>query len=120
MAIKLLSASVNPVDPSAALDASTSLVPLTPRALTTQTGQISLGPPADIFAGSSSARRGGANLIYGTAVEDSQSDEMGSSGWEYLSGWAWGRSVERTAVAHYLSYATGPAGWTGHLIDLFA
>ena len=107
MSIKLLPASVNPVDPSQAPDVSTSLVPLTQRAITTRAGQIRLVPSADAFAWSSSTRRGGANRIYGTPVEDSQSDETGRSGWEYVSGWAWSRPVESTAVAHYLSYAAG-------------
>jgi hypothetical protein len=120
MSIKLLPASVNPFDPPQAPDVSTSLVPLTQRAITTRAGQISLVPSADAFAWSSSTRRGGANRIYGTFVEDSQSDETGRSGWEYVSGWAWSHSVERTAVAHYLSYAADPAGWSGWLIDLYA
>jgi hypothetical protein len=120
MSIKLLPASVNPVDPSQAPDVSTSLAPLTQRAITTRAGQISLVPSADAFAWSSSTRRGEANRIYGTLVEDSQSDETGRSGGEYVSGWAWSRTVESTAVAHYLSYAADPAGWRGRLIDLYA
>ncbi|MGB8060487.1 MAG: hypothetical protein WCF26_01140 [Candidatus Sulfotelmatobacter sp.] len=120
MSIKLLLASVNPVDPSQGRDVSTSLVPVTQRALTTRAGQISLVPSADTFAWSSSTRRGEANRIDGTPVEDSQSDETGASGWEYVSGWAGGRSVESTAIAHYLSYASGPAGWSGRLLDVYA
>ncbi len=120
MSIKLLPASVNPVDPSLAPDLSTSLVPLTQRTITTRARQISLVPSADAFAWSSSPRGGGANRIYGTPVDDSQSDETGRSGWEYLSGWAWSHSVELTAIAHYLFYAAGPAGWSGRLIDLYA
>jgi hypothetical protein len=133
MSIKLLPASLNPVDPSQASDVSTSLVPLTqraitttPRATTTRADQISLVPSADAFAWSSSTRRGGANRIYGTFVEDSQSvgdsqsDEAGRSGWEYASGWAWSYPVGRTAIAHYLFYATDPASWSGRLINLYA
>lgn len=120
MSIKLLLASVNPVDPSQAPDVSTSLAPLAQRALTTRAGQISLVPSADAFAWSSSTRRGEPNRIDGTPVEDSQSDETGASGWEYVSGWAWSPLVESTAIAHYLSYAGGPAGWRGRLIDLYA
>jgi hypothetical protein len=116
MSIKLLPASVNPVDPP---DVPTSLVPLTKRAITTQVGQISLVPSADAFAWSSSTR-GGANRVDGTLVEDSQSDETERSGWEYLSGWGWSHSVERTAIAHYLFYAAGPAVWSGRLIDMYA
>ncbi len=120
MSIKLLPASVNPLDPAQAPDVSTSLVPLTQRAITTRASQISLVPSADAFARSSSTRRGEANLIHGTLVEDSRSDETGRSGGEYVSGWAGSRSVERTAVDHYLSYAAGPAAWRGRLLDLYA
>jgi hypothetical protein len=120
MSMKLLPASVNPVDPSQGPDVSTSLVPLTQRAITTRAGQIGLAPSADAFAWSSSTRRGAANLIYGTPVEDSRSDETGGLDGEYVSGWAWSRPVESTAVAHYLSYAGGPASWSGLLIDLYA
>lgn len=119
MSIKLLPASVNPV-PSQPPDASTSLVPLTQRAIATQSSQISLVPSADAFSWSSSTRRTEANFIYGTPVEDSQSDEAGHSAWEYVSGLAWSRSLESTAVAHYLSYAAIPAAWRGWLIDLYA
>jgi hypothetical protein len=128
MSIKLLPAAVTPVDPPQAPDVSTSLVPLTqraaiattPRATATRAGQIGLVPSADAFTRSSSTRRGGANRIYGTFVEDSQSDETRGSGWEYVSGWAWSYSVGRTAIAHYLFYATDPAGWSGRLINLYA
>ncbi len=120
MEIKLLPASVNPVDASPAPDVSTSLVPLTQRAITTRAGQISLVPSADVFAWSSSKRRGGPNRIDGTPVEDSQSDESGRRAWEYVSGWAWNHSVERTAIANYLSYAVGSAGWSRRLVDLYA
>jgi hypothetical protein len=117
MSIKLLPASVSPVDPP---DVSASLVPLARRAIAVRAGQSSLVPSADGFAWSSSTRRGGTNRIDGTPVEDSQSAETGSSGWEYLSGWAWSHSVECTAIAHYLFYAAGPAGWSGRLIDVYA
>ncbi len=119
MSIKLLPA-VNPVDPSQASDVSTSLVPLTQRAITTQACQIRLVPSADAFAWSSSTQRGGANRIYGTFVEDSQSDETECSGGEYVSGWAWSHPVERTAVAHYLFYAAGRINWSEWLINLYA
>ncbi|MFZ0953178.1 MAG: hypothetical protein WAN17_12985 [Candidatus Sulfotelmatobacter sp.] len=120
MSIKLLPASVNPIDSSQASDGSTSLVPLIQRAITTRASQISLVPSVDAFAWSSSTRRGEVNLIYGTPVEDSQSDETGRWGGEYVSGWAWSRPVESTAIAHYLSYAANPGGWSGRLIDLYA
>jgi hypothetical protein len=132
MSIKLLPTAVNPVEPSQASDMSTSLVPLTQRAITTtqraaptRAGQISLVPSADAFAWSSSTRQGGANRIYGTFVDDSQSvdsqsDETRGSGWEYVSGWPWSYSVGRTAIAHYLYYAADPAGWSGRLINLYA
>ena len=117
MSLKLLPASVNSVDTP---DVSTSLVPLTQRAITTRASQISLVPSTDAFAWSSSTHRGGASRIDGTPVEDSHSDETGGSGWGYLSEWAWGHSVERTAVAHYLFYAADVAGWSGRLINLYA
>jgi hypothetical protein len=117
MSIKLLPASVNPVDPP---DVSTSLVPLTQRAINTRAGQMSLVPSAGAFAWSSSTRRGGANRIYGTLVQGAQSDGTGRSDWGYLSGWGWSHSVESTAIAHYLFYAAGPAGWSGRLIDVYA
>ncbi|HTW57524.1 MAG TPA: hypothetical protein VMD99_05320 [Terriglobales bacterium] len=122
--MKLLPASVNPVDLSEASDVSsdvsTSLVPLTQRAISARAGQISLVPSTDAFAWSSSTRRGEANRIDGTPVEDSQSDQAAGSGGEYVSGWAWSRPVESTAVAQYLSYAGGPAGWSGRLINVYA
>jgi hypothetical protein len=65
-------------------------------------------------------RRSEAQFIYGTPVENSQSDATVHSGWQYVSGWAWNRLVANTAIAHYLSYAAGPASWSGHLIDLYA
>jgi hypothetical protein len=118
--MKLLPASVNRVDPSPAPDVSTGLVPLTQRAITTRPGQTSLVHSADAFAWSSSTGRGGPNRIDGPPVEDSQSDETAGSGWEYVSGWAWSRPVEKAAVAHYLSYAASTARQSGRLIDLYA
>jgi hypothetical protein len=118
--MKPLPAAVNPVDPSPAPDASTSLVPLPQRAIPTRAGQIGLVPSADTFAWSSSSLRGEPNRIDGIPVEDSQSDETGRSAWEYVSGWAWSPPVESTAIAHYLSYAGGFAGWSGRLINLYA
>jgi hypothetical protein len=119
MSIKLLPASVNPIDPSQASDASTGLVPLTQRAIAARAGQISLVPSAGAFAWSSSPRQTGPTRIHGTFVEDSQADETGRQG-EYLSGWSWTHSIERSVIAHYLSYVASPAGWTGRLIDLYA
>src|ERR1700722_5279949 len=101
MSIKLLAPSEIPGVPSQATDVSTSLVPLTQRAITTRAGQISLVPSADAFAWSSSTRRTGPTRIDATPVEDSQSEdshsnETGRSAWEYVSGWPWSHSVERT------------------------
>jgi hypothetical protein len=125
MSIKLLPASANPVDPpdvstSLVPFTSTSLVPFTQRAIARQASQISLVPSADAFAWSSSTRQSAANRINGTPVEESQSDEAGPSGWQYLSGWAWSHSVELTAIAHYLFYAASPTGWSGRLVDVYA
>ena len=119
MSMKLLPASVDSVDPSNAADASTSLVPLARRAITTQAGQISLVPSAGPFSRSSSTRLDQANWIDGTPVEDSESDDTASAG-EYVSGWAWSRPAESTAIANYLFYAAAPAGWCGRLIDVYA
>jgi len=119
MSIKLLPASANPFDPSPARDVSTSLVPLTQRAIATRAGQISLVSSADTFAWSSSTRLDQANWIDGTPVEDSGSDETVSA-CEYVSGFAWSRPVESTAIANYLFYAAAPAGWSGRLIDVYA
>ena len=119
--MKLLPAAVNPVEPRPASDdVSTSLVPVTQRAIATRAGQTRVVPSADAFSWSSSTRWGGANRIYGTVVEDSQGDGTGSAGGEYVSGWAWNPSVERTAAAHYLFYAAGPTSWSGWLINLYA
>jgi hypothetical protein len=118
MSIKLLPASVNPLNPSQPPDVSTGLAPLTQRAIATRTGQISLVPSADAW--SSSTRRSQPNVIHGTFLDDSPSDDTGRSLGEYVSGWSWTRSVESTAVAHYLSYAAGLAAWKGRLIDLYA
>ncbi len=125
MSIKLLAASVNPVGPSPAPDGSTSLVPVTQRAIARRAGQISVVPSADVFAWSTSTRRGEAPFLHGTLVEDSQSentqsDDTGRSGWQYVSGLAWSGLVESTAIAHYLLSAANPASWSGRLIDLYA
>ena len=125
MSIKLLAASVNPVDPSQAPDGSTSLVPVTQRAIARRAGQISVVPSADVFAWSTSTRRGEAPFLHGTLVEDSQSDDTqgdgtGRSGWQYVSGLAWSGLVESTAIAHYLFGAANPANWSGRLINLYA
>jgi hypothetical protein len=120
MSMKLLPAAVNPVDPSLAPDAAISLVPLTQRAISTRAGQASLVPSGDDFAWSSSTRQGQAKFIPATLVEDQQGDGTGHSGWEYLSGWAWGHSVASTAIAHYLFYGVGTALWNTGLINLYA
>jgi len=117
--MKLLPAAMNPFDPSQPPDVSTSLVPVTQRAITTQARQINLAPAADTFAWSSSTRLNQAKWIDGTPVEDSQSDATASAG-EYVSGWAGSRPVESTAIANYLFYAAAPAGWSGRLIDVYA
>lgn len=119
MSIKLLPASVNPLDPSQASDVSASLVPLTARAVTTPAGQRSLVPSRDTFSRSQSARQHEAIWIDGTFVEDSQSDATASPG-EYISGLAWSRPVAITAIAHYLFYSAAFARWSGRLIDVYA
>ena len=111
---------VDSVDLSQASDLSTSLVPRTLRAITTQGGQSGLVPSADAFAWPSSTRRSEANFIDGTPVEDSDSDETVYSSAEYVSGWSGSNSVERMAIAQYLANAAGPAVWSGRLINLYA
>ena|ERR1700685_1787416 len=120
MSIKLLPASVNAVDSSQTSAVSTSLVPLTPRAITRRAGQIALVPSPDAFAWSSSSRRGATNRIYGTIVEDFTSDQTGVSDSEYVSGWFWSASHARTALDHYLFYAANPTIWRGRSVDLYA
>ncbi|MFY9674856.1 MAG: hypothetical protein WB817_02065 [Terriglobales bacterium] len=119
MSIKLLPALVHPVDPSQASDVSATIVPLSPRAVTTQAGQSILVPSGDTFSWSSSTHQGEANWIDGTFVDDSQSDATASTG-EYVSGLAGSRPVASTAIAHYLFYSTAPANWSGRLLDVYA
>lgn len=120
MSIKLLPASVNPVDPSNASEATISLVPPTRSTIATRAAQIAVVPSADSFAWSSSTHRGQPPFIHGTVVENAQSDDTGDSDSEYLSGWGWTHSVESTAIAHYLFYAASLASWSGRLINLYA
>ncbi len=124
MSIKLLQA-VNPVEPPLAPDVSSSLVPLTQRAIGTRDGQVisvpsAPVPSADAFSWSSSTRRGEASFIPATVVEDSQSDESENAASQYVTGWAWSRFVGSTAAAIYRSYANGPTNWSGRLINLYA
>ena len=120
MAMKLLAA-LNAVDPSLTPDVSISLVALTQRAIVTRAGQTSVARPGDAFVRSSSTLLGEAKRISGTPVEDSQSDGTATSGGgEYISGWRWSPPVERTAIAHYIFYASGLARWSGRLINLYA
>jgi hypothetical protein len=119
MSIKLLPASVTPVDPSLASDVSASLVPLIQRAVPTRAGQSGLVLSGDTFSWSRLTGQNEANWIDGTFVEDSESNAMASTG-EYISGLAWNHSVASTAIAHYLFYSAALAGWSGRLIDLYA
>jgi hypothetical protein len=80
MSMKLLPASANSVDSSQAPDVSTSLVPLTQRAITTQAGQISLVPSSDTFSRLSSMRLAQANWIDGTVR--GRLTALGVHGWE--------------------------------------
>jgi hypothetical protein len=120
MSIKLLPASVNAVDPAQASDVSNSLVPLASVAIASRSGKISLVPSGDAFTRSSATRRGEANFIYGTLVEDSHGDVAGRSGGEYVSGLGWGRPVESTVIAQYLFCSASSAGWRGRYIDVYA
>jgi hypothetical protein len=120
LSIKLLPASVNPLDPPQASDASTSLVPLTQTPINPRASQISSVPPADTFTWSSSTRRNAPTLISATLVEDFPSNEKERSAWEYVSGWVWSNLAGNTAIAHYLSNAASPGSWSGQLLDLYA
>ena len=120
MPIKLLPASVNPLDLSHQPDASASLAPLPQSAIIARAVQATHSTAGDAFARSSSARRSEPKFIHGTPVEDSQSNDSGPSAWEYVSAWASRHLVENTVIAHYRSYATAPAIWNGRLINLYA
>ena len=120
MSIKLLAASVNAVDPAQASDGSIGLVPVASVAIASRAGKISLVPSADAFTRSTATRRGEANFIYGTLVEDSHGDAAGRSGGEYVSGLGWGRPVESTVIAQYLFHSASLAGWRGRYIDVYA
>jgi hypothetical protein len=125
MSMKLLPASVNPVDSSQAPDVSNSIVPLAQGAITVRAGQVSVATSADAFTSSSRSHRAGANWIDAnwidaTPVEDAQSDEAGRAAVEYVSGWTWSSPIELTAIAHYLFYAAGLAKGRGWLVDLYA
>ncbi len=52
-------------------------------------------------------------------VEDSQSDATAGSDGQYVSGWAWSSPRQLTAIAHYLFYASSPAGWSGRIINVY-
>jgi hypothetical protein len=121
--MKLLPASVNPVDPLPAPDlsntVSNSLVPLAQSAITMRAGQVSVVPSADAFTWSFRSRPSGVSWIDATVVDDSQSNEAGSSAAEYVSGWAWSSPIERTAIAHYRFYSAGLTNDRGRLIDLY-
>ena len=113
MSIKLLPASLNPVDPSQVSDVSTSIAPLTPRAVGTQAGQSSLVPSGDTFSWSSSARHVDATWIDGTFVEDSHSDATASAG-EYVSGLAWNRPGSPMFIYFLLRFNARQYGESKH------
>lgn len=118
MSIKLLPAA-NPVESLAAAEVSSSLTPVSPRAISTQASQAGRVPSSDVVTWSSSARTGQTNWIDATPVEDWQSDATGAE-CEYVSGWAGSRSAESTAISQYLYYAAAPSGWSGRLINVYA
>jgi hypothetical protein len=120
MSIKLLAASVNAIDAAQASDGSNSLVPVASVAIVSRAGRINLVPAGDAFTRSSATRRGEADFIPGTLVEDSSGDAAGRSGGEYVSGLGWGRSVESSVIAQYLSYSASSGGWRGRYIDVYA
>jgi hypothetical protein len=119
MSIKLLPASVSPVNSSPTSTVSTHLAPLAQRTITNQAGQSSLVPSSDTFSWSRSTSQDAANWIDGTFVEDSESDATASVG-EYVSALAGSPLVATTAIALYLFYAAASPVWNGQLINLYA
>jgi hypothetical protein len=118
MGIKLLPALTNPPDLSGTPDMSTGLVPAARSPLATQVGKGNdIGRPGDTYAWSSSATVGRTNRIYGTPVEDS--DTQRASDGEYVSALGSSPPIARAAVAHYLMFARFPVG-NGRLLDVYA
>jgi hypothetical protein len=125
MEIRLLPAPVDSSDSSDVTAASTSLVPYDRGAIGTRVSTPSdIVRSADTYVWSAPAGRGGANRIYGTPVEDAWSEDAsgGAAGsvWEYVSGWAWSRPIELTAIAQYLKSAAKSISGSGLLIDVYA
>ncbi|MGA8431040.1 MAG: hypothetical protein WB729_14550 [Candidatus Sulfotelmatobacter sp.] len=118
MGIKLLAASTNSPEPSAATDVPTGLVPAVRSPLAKQVGKGNdIGRPGDTYAWSSTARGTRANRIHGTPVEDSDTQRVSDG--EYVSALGSIPPIARTAVAHYLMYAGFPVG-NAQLVDLYA
>ncbi len=117
MGIRLLLASTNPPDPSGATEVSTGLVPIASSALAARLGKGNeTSRPVDTYVWSSTAGASRGNHIYGTPVEDSDTQRVATG--EYVSAWGSIPPIARTAVAHYLMYARFPLG-TGQLIDVY-
>jgi hypothetical protein len=131
MAMKLLPAPANPVEPSSVADLSNGLVPAQ-RAIRVRADQVGVVPAGDAFTWSSRNRATGANRsdpswsdpnwIDAIPVEESDSDEAARVAVEYVSGWDWGSSISvgRSVIAHYLSYAAGLVNGRGRWVDLYA
>ena len=125
MVIKLLPASVHAPDSPGYTSASTSLVPYARGAVPARANASSeIAPTTDTYAWSTAPGRGAAPRIYGTPVEDSESedasDETGRSAWEYVSGSWWGPSIERAATALYSMYSGMLTAGSGQMINIYA
>jgi hypothetical protein len=124
MMIKLLP-EVHSPDTSGEAGVSTSLVPYAHGAVVTHGSASSdIVPAPDTYTWSTSTGRGAAPRIYGTPVEDSESEdgseEAGRSAWEYVSGSWWGPSIERAATALYSMYSGMLTAGSGQLVNVYA
>jgi hypothetical protein len=125
MVIKLLPASVPAPDSPDEASASTSLVSYARGAVPTRANASSeIAPASDTYVWSTPPGRGTVPRIYGTPVEDSESedasDETGRSAWEYVSGSWWGPSIERAATALYSMYSGMLTAGSGQLLNVYA
>ncbi len=125
MVIRLLPASVGPPEfTGCGAEVSTSLVPYTRGAVATRVDAHSeIAQSGDTYIWSIPPR-GEPYRIYGTPVEDSESEnasgESGDAAGEYVSGSWWSRPIERTAAALYSVYAAISTAGSGQLIDVYA
>jgi len=126
MVIRLLPASVDPPElTGAGAEVSTSLAPYTRGTIAPSVdAHNEIAQPGDTYIWSVPAVRSAPYRIYGTPVEDSESEnasgESGDAAGEYVSGSWWSRPIERTAAALYSVYAAISTVGSGQLIDVYA